>query len=340
MPVGVRVFDAMSKVDRQEWSSVVRAADAPAFYDCRFLDAYEQAPLQPTDAFVYLLLGAPATAVVPAYLQGIEDAAGDITRLPLAGRRPGDRILISHATHCYDSLLPARERSAGLAEKACAELARIGRELGAKWVAFLDVAADGPLAADLTAIGLDRYPMETRYRAGIAGHTGGADFTTRLHSRNRRRKMRANRRRAERLDAWTAVHVPGTADADIAAAVELCRVTTARHGTPDYYGEEFGKFVDQAGDLVRVLEVRVGGRLATSIVSLVDRTRYHMWAGGLDYDVVAEVGSGFALMLDAAVDDAARCGGLRVLEAGRGNGPTKERYELEPVPLVAFTAAC
>src|SRR4051794_11278303 len=105
--------------------SVIRIVDAPAFYYCLFLDAYERAPLQPTEAYFYLLFGKPAVAVVPAYLQSTEDAAGDISGLPLPGRRPGDRILISHVTHCYDTSLPARVADIGLVEFAGATLTRI-----------------------------------------------------------------------------------------------------------------------------------------------------------------------------------------------------------------------
>jgi hypothetical protein len=329
----------MSDVDRQEWMSVIRQANAPAFYDCLFLDAYERVPLQPTEAFFYLLFGAPAVAVVPAYLQRTDDAAGDISGLPLPGRRPGDRILISHVTHCYDTTLPARVADIGLTELAGTTLARIGRECGAKWVAFLDVPTGGRLAADLTTIGWDRHPMETRYRADITGYTGSADFIATMRYR-RRYRMRVNQRRALELGATTTMQVPGAPAADIAAAVELCRATTARHGTPDYYPGEFGKFVELAGELVQVTEVRIGGRLATAAISLVDRSRYHMWAGGLDYDVVPSSGSGFELMLGAGLDAAAGCGGLRVLEAGRGNGSVKERYLLEQVPLLAFVTAC
>jgi hypothetical protein len=335
----VRIAESMSDVDRSEWMSVIRAADAPAFYDCLFLDAYERVPLQPTEAFFYLLFGTPAVAVVPAYLQRTDDAAGDISGLPLPGHRPGDRILISHVTHCYDTTLPARAAEVGLTELAGTTLARIGHECGAKWVAFLDVPAGGRLAGDLTTIGWDRHPMETRYRADITGCTGSGDFIAAM-PRQRRHRMRTNQRRALALGATATVQVPGTPAADITAAVELCRDTTARHGTPDYYPGEFGKFVELAGALVQVTEVRIGGRPATAAISLVDRSRYHMWAGGLDYDVLPPTVSGFELMLGAGLDAAAGCGGLRTLEAGRGNTAVKQRYRLEPVPLLAFVTAC
>jgi hypothetical protein len=118
-------------------------------------------------------------------------------------------------------------------------------------------------------------------------------------------------------------------------AVELCRRTTARHGTADYYPERFAEFVALAKDLVSVTEVRLGGRLASAAICLFDRTRFHLWAGGIDYEVTTQIHNSFSLMLLPAVEQTI-LRELPVLEAGRGNAATKLRFRLEPIPLFAF----
>ncbi len=61
----VSVCDSIDDIDRAEWSAVVEAAQAPVFYDYRFLRAYERLPLQQTEAFCYLRFGDPVVAVLP-----------------------------------------------------------------------------------------------------------------------------------------------------------------------------------------------------------------------------------------------------------------------------------
>jgi hypothetical protein len=102
-----RIYPTIERIDRGEWMAVADTAGAPAFYDYTFLRAYERAPLQETDAFFYLVFGDPAVAVLPAYVQSTDDAIGTISGLGLPGRSPGDRIMLTHVAHCYDTLLPA-----------------------------------------------------------------------------------------------------------------------------------------------------------------------------------------------------------------------------------------
>src|SRR5579884_1959437 len=70
--IPLRVCESIEQVDRDEWAGVTGAADAPVFYDYRFLRAYERAPLQETGAFFYLMFGRPAVAVLPAYIQSTD----------------------------------------------------------------------------------------------------------------------------------------------------------------------------------------------------------------------------------------------------------------------------
>ena len=79
----VSVRDSIDDIDPAEWSSVLASAQAPVFYDYRFLRAYERAPLQPTEAFCYLRFGDPAVAVLPAYVQSTDDPLGVVASLGL-----------------------------------------------------------------------------------------------------------------------------------------------------------------------------------------------------------------------------------------------------------------
>lgn len=321
------MYSSIDEVDREEWSGVTDAANAPVFYQHAFLRAYERAPLQQTQAFFYLVFGQPATAVLPAYVQSTDDAIGTISGLGLPGRSPGDRILLSHVAHCYDTVLPAL--TPGMAEPACEALAELAREAGVKWFAFLNVDGTTAMARDLAAAGLAKIPMNTRYRRDLTAYQDIEDFVAGIPSKKARFALRHSRSQARRADME--VTAPDAVD----ASVELCRRTTARHGTADYYPEHFGEFVALAKDLVSVTEVRLGGRLATAAICLLDRTRFHLWAAGIDYEVTARIHSAFALMLWPAVAETIHRG-LPVFEGGRGNPTTKLRFRLEPIPLFAF----
>ncbi|HEY2442769.1 MAG TPA: GNAT family N-acetyltransferase, partial [Streptosporangiaceae bacterium] len=296
----LRVYASIDEIGREEWSAVIDAADAPAFYHYPFLRAYERVPLQETEAFFYLAFGRPATAVLPACIQGTDDAIGMISGLGLPGRSPGDRILLTHVAHCYDTVLPARPHllTPQLAERACAALADLARQAGVKWFAFLNVDDSGSLAGALTAAGLAKIPMNTRFRRDLAGYPTAEAFAADLPSKKARRALRSSRHQAYREGMQITAADPAGGAAD---AVELCRRTTARHGTADYYPERFHEFVTLARDLVTVTEVRLRDRLASAAISLVDRTRFHLWAGGIDYEITTEIHSAFPLMLWPAV---------------------------------------
>jgi hypothetical protein len=293
--VAARVYTSIEDVDREEWHRVTDAAGAPVFYDYRFLRAYERAPLQDTEAFFYLALGQPTAVVLPAYLQSTNDAIGTISGLGLPGWSPGDRIMLTHVAHCYDTVLPACPGlTPGLAGRACEVLADLASQAGVKWFAFLNVDGGTATARALTAAGLVRLPMNTRFRRDLTGYRDVEDFVADMPSKKARSALRYSQSQARR--AGLAVAAPDPA-AGADAAAELCRRTTARHGTADYYPERFGEFVGRASDLISVTEVRLGDRLATAAICLVDRRRFHLWAGGIDYEVTAGIHSAFSLML-------------------------------------------
>jgi predicted N-acyltransferase len=326
------VRDTVAEIDRAEWDALMRAAGAPVFYDYSFLYAYEQAPLEVTHAFFYVTFGRPMVAALPAYLQDAEDSAGDIPALGLGELQPGDRILRTHVSHCYDTGLPARVRLPELVGPACEVLADLARQAGAKWFAFLDVAGDGELASELAALGLTKIPMTTRFRRNLSLFCTVDDFVASIPSRKARLALRYARSQGRRVGMRVACLAPSEAGPD---AVELCRATTARHGTPGYYPEQLHEFVALADDVTRIIEVRLGDRLAATSVCLFDDTRFHCWAGGFDYTLTDQVRSLFPLIMWPCLDEAIT---LRrpIFEMGRANSEIKQRFRLESVPLFAF----
>jgi Acetyltransferase (GNAT) domain len=312
---------------------VTDAAGAPVFYQHAFLLAYERAPLQETEAFFYLAFGQPATAVLPAYVQSTDDAIGTISGLGLPGRSAGDRILLTHVAHCYDTVLPARPGLApGLAGRACEALADLARQAGVKWFAFLNVDGSTATAAELADAGLAKIPMNTRFRRDLSAYQSVDEFVADIPSKKARFALRHSRSQALRANMDITAPDPALAAGE---AVELCRATTARHGSASYYPEQFSEFVALANDLVSVTEVRLGNRLAAAAICLYDRTRFHLWAGGIDEEVTTRIHSAFSLMLWPAVEETI-LRKLPVFEGGRGNATTKLRFRLEPVPLFAF----
>ncbi len=330
----VLVGHAIDGIGRAEWSAVTEAAGAPAFYDYVFLRAYEQAPLQVTENFFYLRFGDPAVAVLPAYLQSSDDPLGILSGLGLPGKEPGDLILITHVAHCYDTALPTRpgHLTTHLVERACLVLADLARQAGVKWFAFLNVDGDSQLSAALAEVGLTKIPMNTRYNKDLRGFSSSEDFIAAIPSQKARALIRQGRRQADRIGMRYVRPDPATGVPD---AVGLCQRTTARHGTAAYYPDEFGQFVAIAAGLISVTEIWLDGQLGLASISLRDATRFHLWAGGIDYSVMAGARSAFPLMLMPAVEEATAAG-RAVLEGGRGNAATKLRFRLTPVELMAF----
>lgn len=328
---------SIAEIDRAQWSAVLAAAQAPAFYDYAFLRAYERKPLQPTEAFFYLLFGDPAVAVLPAYIQSTDDPLGIVSSLGLPGRLPGDQILLTHVAHCYDTLIPARPGmlTPRLADQACDTLAMLAAQAKLKWFAFMNVDGSGELAGLLLSAGLTKIPMNTRYHKHIAACDSVEAFVAGIPSKSARFALRRSYRQGERHQMRVTRPDPS---GGAAAAVDLCRRTTMRHGTADYYPEWFGEFVALAAEVISVTEVRLADKLASASICLRDPLRFHLWAGGLDYAVTEGIHSAFPLMMLPAVAEAIETR-RTIFEAGRGNGTVKQRFRFEPVPLYAFVGA-
>lgn len=302
MCVGPFVRTSIDQIDRAQWSQIVAAAQ-----------------------------------VLPAYVQSTDDPLGIVSSLGLPGRSPGDEILLTHVAHCYDTLIPARPGTLTprLAEQACEALAALARQEKLKWFAFMNVDGAGELAELLLSAGLMKIPMNTRYNKHVAAYDSADEFVAGIPSKKARFALRLSHRQAEREQMRLTRPDPSGGAAE---AVELCRRTTARHGTAGYYPELFGEFVTLAAEVISVTEVRFADKLASATICLRDPWRFHLWAAGFDYAVMEGVRHAFPLIMLPAVAEAieTRC---PIFEAGRGNGTVKQHFRLEPVPLFAFVAS-
>lgn len=327
--ISVVAIDSFSDIDPTEWTNLVAAARAPAFYSAAYLQAYEQAPIAPVEAVRYLLArvdGQPVMAA-PLYLYRHLDPLGQLRRsYPLDGDEPG---LLSHVWHCYDSRLVAGPGAGtgagpGLVSAIVTAMRQTARQLGARWCGFVNVEQGSATHRALTAAGLPARYLEDRFAADLTGLDGMDGYLARIPPRYRQNLRRHGRRSAE---AGVQVAVHPAAEVDLAEVAALCRHTATRFDNGGFYpAGALERFVELLGPLAQVIEAREGGRLVGACICLVDGDRLHFWTGGYDYDVDGRY-SPYAVCFRAAVELALR---LRrpVLEGGRRNGTYKVRHGL------------
>lgn len=323
----VDLFDRIDQVDPEEWDAVVHRQRLPAFYSHTFLAAYERHPLTEIDGFRYLVIrrGGGAVAVLPAYLQRRPDPLGVLAEaFPEAA---GEPALLSHSWHCYD----AHAGEPALLPVVLGALRELAAGLGAPWYGLVNVERGGPLAAALLAAGLPVRHLVDRFRAELGGAGDVGEFLRRnARPRARLNLLRYRRRAAEH--GVTSADVAVT-DLDLAEVTALCDRSARKHGSDRFYPEgTFEAFLTMVAPISRAVEVRQRGRLVAVGVCLLDDSRLHCWACGVDYDVDGNF-SPYHLMFADSVDLALRLG-RPVLEGGRGNPGFKLRLGLTPRPLV------
>lgn len=341
MTLEVRVFDRIDSVSTAAWDQVIAHAHAPVFYSRAFLRAYERSPLQSTRATYYLEVRerpqGRLLAVVPAYLQEIDDPAGDIASVVAAPARGSGLMLLSHVVHCYDSHLPAIALTPGLVSRVAAALGELAGQAGADFFGFLHVEADSVLARLLLLAGFTMVPMASRFRLGISRFTQMDDYVRALPSQQARRRLRHDRRVADEVRV-TVTAGPGSAAA-LAGLAELCHRNAARHGTPAYYlPEQMLGFLSRLGTALQVIEVRLGEALIAAGACLRDQRRFHMWACGLDGQSHGRLASPYTVLFYESVRAAINAGSA-VLEGGRGNDSFKSRFGFTPVRTLGAVMA-
>ncbi|WP_316528213.1 GNAT family N-acetyltransferase [Kitasatospora brasiliensis] len=306
------------------WDEAV--ATAPVFYQRSFLRAFEDTPLHPVLRHAYL--HAPGIAVPVTLQHGVDPMRVLAEHFPAARQRP---VLLTHVWHCYETTLPGT----GADTAPAAAVVRALRELGRRWEAghfgFVNVPADSPTAAALERLGLTAVPAEAGHGLDISGFRHLDDYLATLPSKPRR-NLRHDLRRAADADVVTAILPP--AEADLDGFVDLARRTAAKYGNADYYRPGvFQTFVRHL-DSARVIELRRGGRLIASAITLLDRRRYHFWCVGVDYDAAPGF-SPFYTAFAEVMRDAIASGRPR-LELGRRNPDFKRRYGMRSTPLCSY----
>jgi predicted N-acyltransferase len=330
----VRVYEDPRDLAVIGWDEVVSAARAPVFYESAYLAAYHQFPLASIERFGYLVINESQAefpvAVLPVALHTQADPLGWLREIEPGIE--GERALLSHVWHCYDTqLVGAAERpdiavALVTAQRALAEAWR------APWFGFVNVERDTPTAAALTSAGLAGQHLTDRFSTDLSGITDLDAYLRRLRSRPRANLTRSARRAAETGMTTT---VALASDSNLDEVGELCARTTARRGSAHFYPVgTFVRFVSSLGARAYVLAVRQSGRLVAAGVCFTDELRFHTWACGVDYNVTGNA-SPYAVLFAQSVELAIKLGST-IFEGGRANDVFKIRHGLSARHLDAY----
>jgi predicted N-acyltransferase len=318
-----------------QWDDLMEAASAPVFYRRPFLRAFERHPLHPVERTAYLLVtdasGLPA-AGMPLYLQrGVDPMRVMADHIPHARELP---VAFSHVWHCFDTVLPLRPPADDASARALlSAMHDQAREWGAAVVGLANIDAAHPHTKLLAEFGLR--PVEIDVGWGLDLRTVPSLESHLMSLRKTHRyNMRHDLRNAER--AGLTVAFLSSRDADLDGFVHLARATASKFDNADYYQPGlFQDFVRTLDNDVRILELRLQGELVGSALALVDDTRMHFWACGIDYDACP----GFSPFYIAFAElfREALATGRAWFECGRRNIVFKRRYGLTPRTLTAWT---
>lgn len=329
MGLEVEVLESIDKVDPGRWDALMSAADAPVFYRHRFLSAYESNPLQGFDRPSYLVAwsGSRMAAAIPAYLQVEPDALGSVAKVTPDGSHSA---VMTHVLHCYDTRIVSDRLDEGMVDALCGALSEIAAGAGVEWFAFLNVDEASETFRLLREKGLVTVAMESRHVLGASAYGTAENWMSSVPGRYRREILR-HRRRA--LEGDLEVTVESPPPSDLTAAAALLGRSAGEHETAGYYPpEKMARFLPLLGDDATLVSIRRRERLIACGVGLSDETRFHLWAGGVDYS--AKRFSAYYLLFYEMMS-AALASGRPVIEGGRGNAGFKQRFLLTPRPLAA-----
>jgi hypothetical protein len=320
----VELYESIRSVPAAVWDAAVRASGAPVFYERSYLEAYEDAPLAPVERCAYLVATRDgAAAVLPAFLVAAMDPLGALASAFTGA--PSGRGLVTPGWHCYDGRIPATRPHADLVAAVIAALGDFARDAEVEWGAFVNFT-------DTAGLSGARARIDERFLLDLARFESVDDYVASLPPKVRQ-NVRRWRRRAE--EAGATLVVGRAADADLDGIVELARLTAAKYGAGDFYRPgPFQRFVRALGDAAVAIEVRLGDRLLSGGVCLVDAERFHTWTCGVDSDASPPF-SPYTLMFVESVRVAFERR-LPVLEGGRRNAPYKLRYGLRRQPLDGY----
>ena len=332
MDATASVFTTIDDVG-PEWDELMTAARAPVFYRRPFLRAFEHYPLHPVLRTAYILVRdgtGEVQAAMPAFLQRDIDPMQVIhNHYPQALPHTS---LLTHVWHCYDTVLPVRPGSEAITPTAVDALRATAADWGARLYGLANVDAATPLAGALSEAGLEAVDIEIGWSLDLRAVDSFETYLATLRSKPRRNLLH-DLRNAER--AGLDVRVAGADDADLDGFVALARATAAKYDNADYYKPGlFQDFARALGDDMCAVELRIGGRLIGSSLALVDDTRFHWWACGVDYAACPNFSPFYVSF--GQVLRAAYASGRPHLEVGRRNPIFKRRYNLTPRTLRAY----
>lgn len=330
MAPAVEVLGSIAEADPAEWDRVVEASSAPIFYSYDFLNAYEKNPLQNFERVIYFVAKDQGNVVglIPAYLQTKPDALGTLSKI---GAKPP--VLLTHVLHCYDTQIVAPGLDPQIVETMSSAMGEQARSMGAEWVVFANVDATAPLVGMLETLGFQKTPMEERFNLNLK-EAGTFEALTSGMIRKHRRELVRQGNRADDAGATIGISSPPIGDLD--DVIELLRLSAGKFEAASYYPpEHFAKFLERLGDSATLFRVQGDGRLLAAGACLEDRSRFHMWAAGVRYDLTRY--SPYYLLFREVLKGAF-ASGKPIAEGGRGNAPFKQRYGMKPVPLVACIA--
>jgi hypothetical protein len=196
--------------------------------------------------------------------------------------------------------------------------------------------ACGALVLNLPAGAARRWaevcPPDARIRLDLAYHrepgvgrdpvTGDAGKSARVDWRRRwRRATEQGVRLVEETDP---------SDRHIDDLVALANGSAVRHGWPVLYDRQLVRELLTVPG-ARLLRADWSGRTVAGFLALHHRDQLHLWAGGMDPEVVSEVSPYLFLLYELLHTADGR--GWRRLEFGRGNDAFKRRYGFVGVEL-------
>jgi uncharacterized protein len=334
--ITVEVLDSIDQVDPAAYLALRQSCGATAFYDPRFLRGIERGPLLPVDRAYYLaaFAGPDLVGFMPVYLQSpsVVDPFGVLTRTTSARFEPGARGLFSHVMHCCDSTI-LTSGGAAVTGPMFERLESLARAEGAQHFVMMNVA-EGPLAAAARERGLEVSHMLDRFFLDLSTVEDFDALVARGLPRDGRQEMRRQLRKFEASGARAVMEHPPFARLDELA--EICHLTTARRGTPQYLpARPLAALVRACGDLVRLVMIYDGDQLLGGFICIDDDAILHVWLAGVKYEGIDF--SPYTICFAEAYRYALATNKRRV-EAGRLNAKIKHRLGLSPLPLHAIVS--
>lgn len=338
MQLSVEITDSFEQVDSAAYELFVRESGASLFYDPRFLLAAQRSPLLPVHGSYYLVARDRnrIVAFLPAYLQKIQtvDPLRVLSRTVGLADQGNDLGLFSHIMHCFDSAIPTVAGATVAYPVLFDALATLAAQTVTRYYGFLNVE-DERLLSVARNCGLRVNYLVDRFYCDLDGFRDFDEFVERLPTAGRQEMNRQLRRFAS-SGAQAHVLAPPFDDR-LEQLAELCHLTTARYGTPEYFpAAPLAQFCRTCGDLVRLIVIELDGRLVSGLICFENADTFHLWSAGVVYDQTdfSPYTIGVATAYRYAFERK-----LRRVEAGRLNARIKTRLGLWPCQLHSITSA-